>query len=81
MAGKWNVSGSDLILAGWQPERVLRAALAVAETLQLQGHNRNDILEKLDQVRKSPFDYENDPLYGTLAERLIQLEMRRARRR
>ena len=80
MSGKWNVSGSDLILAGWQPERILRAALAVAETLQLKGFNRNEILELLDQVRKTPFDFEDDPLYGTLAERLIQQEMRRLKR-
>lgn len=80
MSGKWNISGSDLIVEGWQPGPVMGAALAVAETLQLDGLDRNEIIERLDQVRLAPFDYENDPLYGTLAERLIQLEMRASAR-
>ncbi len=69
-----NVTGRDLIERGWQPGPVMGAALGVAETLELDGHRPAEILSRLNQVRQAPFDYQNDPLYGVLAQRLIDLE-------
>jgi len=69
------ITGRDLLEEGWQPGPVMGTALDVAESLERDGFGRADILSRLNQVRLAPFDYTADPLYGSLAERLISLEM------
>ena len=51
------------------------AALEVVETLERDTLDRTEILAQLNRVRQAPLQYEGDPLYGLLAQRLIQLEM------
>ncbi len=65
-----------MIAAGWQPGPVMGAALDVAEILlQDDALDQGEILARLNRVRQAPPDYQDDPLYGVLAERLIKLEM------
>ncbi|MCB0198062.1 MAG: RtcB family protein, partial [Anaerolineae bacterium] len=80
MTKKQKLSGTELINEGWSAGPVMGAALAVAETLQADGLAKEEVLERLNRVRESPFDYQNDPLFDTLAERLIQLEMQQKKR-
>jgi tRNA-splicing ligase RtcB len=68
------VTGRELIGSGWQPGPVMGAALDVATTLQADGFERAEIMDRLNQVRQTPSAYEDDELYGLLARRLIQLE-------
>ncbi len=74
MTKKQTISGRDLIAEGWQPGPVMGAALDVAETLLAGGVGRAEVLTRLDRVHQAPSDYQNDPLYGVLAERVIKLE-------
>ena len=74
MTREQKVSGRDLIAEGWQPGPVMGAALEVAETLERDAISPPEILSKLNRVRQSPQEFEDDPLYGTLAARLIKLE-------
>jgi len=74
MAEEQKVTGRDLIQEGWQPGPVMGEALAIAETLQNDGLERAEVLQRLNQVRQAPFDYKSDALYGVLAQRLIELE-------
>ena len=70
------ITGRDLIAEGWQPGPVMGAALDVAEILfQDDALDHAEILERLKRVKQSPLEYQADPLYGALAERLIKLEM------
>lgn len=72
------VTGRDLLDLGWQPGPVMGAALEVAQTLARDDAlERDEILARLEWVRQSPFDFEDDPLLGALAERLIALEVPR----
>lgn len=80
MTQKQKLSGTELINEGWPSGPVMGAALAAAETLQADGWDKDEVLERLKRVRESPFDYQNDPLFDTLAERLIQLEMQQQKR-
>lgn len=69
-----NISGRDLMMVGWHPGPVMGAALDVAEQLLADGLNKADTLEQLNRVRHAPHDYQDDALYGQLAQRLIELE-------
>ncbi len=69
------VTGRDLLDIGWHPGPVMGAALEVAETLRLDNVEREEILARLNRVRANPVDYQADPLYGGLAERVIKLEI------
>jgi tRNA-splicing ligase RtcB len=68
------LTGRDLLDAGWQPGPVMGAALEAAETLARDGVGQAEILVKLNRVRRDPFDFADDPLFGSLAQRLIALE-------
>jgi len=68
------LTGRDLLAEGWQPGPIMGAALAVAETLLADHVDRAEVLSRLNRVRLSPADYRNDPLFGLLAQRLIELE-------
>jgi tRNA-splicing ligase RtcB len=68
------ITGSELIAEGWQPGPVMGAALEAAETLLADNLDRAEVLARLDEVRTVPRDYRNDPLFGSLARRLIELE-------
>ena len=68
------MTGRDLLAEGWQPGPIMGAALAVAETLLADHLDRAEVLSRLNRVRLSPADYRNDPLFGSLAQRLIELE-------
>jgi tRNA-splicing ligase RtcB len=74
MAEKQKITGSELIAEGWQPGPTMGAALAAAEILLADNLERADVLARLNQVRLAPHDYRSDPLFGTLAQRLIELE-------
>ncbi len=70
------LTGRHLLDAGWQPGPVMGAALEVATTLQQgDGLTRDETLARLNRVRQSPASFVGDPLFGLLAERLIQLEL------
>jgi hypothetical protein len=70
------ITGRDLIAEGWQPGPVMGAALDVAEILfQDNALDRAEILDRLKRVKLSPLEYQADPLYGALAERLIKVKM------
>ncbi len=75
MSQEQKLTGRDLIAAGWQPGPVMGAALDVADILYVDKLDRKEILERLNRVRQAPTEYEADLLYGTLAERLIKLEI------
>ena len=75
MSKKALVTGRNLIESGWQPGPVMGAALEVAESLQAGGLDQAEILARLERVRQAPADYQEDILYGTLAGRLIALEL------
>ncbi|MEM7344681.1 MAG: RtcB family protein [Chloroflexota bacterium] len=68
------ITGRDLIEAGWQPGPVMGAALEIAEMLLANNIQAIDVIKQLGQIRQAPFDYQNDPQFGTLATRLIDLE-------
>lgn len=74
MNSKQRITGRDLIDEGWQPGPVMGAALDIAESLQADGLDHAEILARLNRIRQTPVDYKSDPLYGTLAARLIELE-------
>lgn len=80
MSKKQKLSGTELINDGWPAGPILGAALAVVENLQAAGLSREEALDKLNRVRQAPFDYQSDPLFDTLAERLIQLELQNQKR-
>ena len=80
MSKKQKLSGTELINDGWPVGPVLGAALAAVEALQAEGVDREEALARLNRVRESPFDYQSDPIFDTLAERLIQLEMKQQQR-
>ena len=69
------LTGRHLLDAGWQPGPAMGAALEAAEILQQTDKlEQAEVLARLKQVRQSPADFVDDPLFGLLAERLIQLE-------
>ena len=74
MNSSQTITGRNLIEAGWQPGPVMGAALNVAEILLGDNLEREEVLTRLDQVRRAPHDYKNEPLMATLAQRLIELE-------
>lgn len=74
MTQSQKITGRDLINQGWQPGPIMGAALDIAEILERDNLTQNEIFSRLNQVQLAPFDYQNDPLYGTLAERLVKLE-------
>nr|HMQ53822.1 hypothetical protein [Anaerolineae bacterium] len=80
MSKKQKLSGTELINDGWPAGPILGAALAVVENLQAAGLSREEALDKLNRVRQAPFDYQSDPVFDTLAERLIQLELQNQKR-
>ena len=80
MSKKQKLSGTELINDGWPVGPVLGAALAAVEALQAEGVDREEALARLNRVREAPFDYQSDPIFDTLAERLIQLEMKQQQR-
>jgi tRNA-splicing ligase RtcB len=74
MNSKQRITGRDLIDEGWQPGPVMGAALDIAESLQADGLDYAEILDRLNRVRQAPVDFESDPLYGTLAAYLVKLK-------
>ena len=68
MSKKQKLSGTELINDGWPVGPVLGAALAAVEALQAEGVDREEALARLNRVRESPFDYQSDPIFDTLAE-------------
>jgi tRNA-splicing ligase RtcB len=74
MTEKQTISGRELIAEGWQPGPVMGAALEIAETLLAGNQDRAEVLAQLNRVRLAPYDYHDDPLFGSLARRLIELE-------
>lgn len=74
MTDQPKISGRNLLDEGWQPGPAMGAALEVAEALLADGVDRAEVLTGLNKVRQSPSDYQIDPLYGPLAERLIALQ-------
>jgi len=73
MTDETKITGRDLLAEGWQPGPALGVALELAEKLAQDKLNYNEILSRLNQVRLTPADYQNDPLYGVLAKPFIQL--------
>jgi len=72
------ITGKDLLQAGWEPGPAMGTALDVAAGLLADQHSPAEVITRLNQVRQAPADYQNDPLYGTLAERLLKLAELRA---
>ena len=70
-------TGADLLQVGWEPGPALGAALDAGNSLLQAGHPPSEVLDKLQAVRRNPVDFEADPHFGTLAERLLKLQQLR----
>ncbi len=74
MMTEQKITGRNLLEQGWQPGPIMGIALEVAETLSQDNLSQAEILTRLNGVRQAPVNYENDPLYSTLAKQMMRFE-------
>ncbi len=72
------LTGKELLAEGWPPGPIMGAALEAAETLLADKLDRGEVLTRLNGVRLAPAQFRSDPLFGVLAQRLIELEQPKA---
>jgi tRNA-splicing ligase RtcB len=73
------MDGNDIIQLGYRPGRVIGLALKAAEIAQAQGASEDDVLSDLADVLAAPADYQDDPLYGKVADAVAAIERHRER--
>jgi tRNA-splicing ligase RtcB len=66
------ITGKILKQRGWPEGKVIGLAKTAAATLELQGSERDEILQRLDAVRAAPGDYLADPLLGDIARECLR---------
>jgi tRNA-splicing ligase RtcB len=66
------LTGKMLKARGWAEGKVIGTAKAVGETLQQRGLSRDEVLDRLDEVRENPPAFLGDKLFGALAEETLR---------
>jgi tRNA-splicing ligase RtcB len=66
------ITGKILKGRGWPEGKVIGLAKAAAMRLEMEGLERDTILDRLDAVREQPGDYLADPLFGDLARAALR---------
>ncbi len=68
------ITGKILKRRGWHEGKIIGLAKKVAAKLESQGLERDEILDRLDQVRDRPHDFMIDPLMTDLAKECLHRE-------
>jgi len=68
------ITGKILKRRGWHEGKIIGLAKKVAAKLESQGLERDEILDRLDQVRDRPHDFMIDPLMTDLAKECLRRE-------
>ncbi len=66
------ITGKVLQGRGWPEGKVIGLAKSVAMRLEMEGLERDAILDRLDAVREQPGEYLADPLFGDLAREAMR---------
>ena len=61
------ITGKILKLRGWPEGKIIGLAKAAALNMEASGHERDEILDRLDKVREAPGEYLTTPLFADLA--------------
>ncbi|MDX1522417.1 MAG: hypothetical protein R3264_12395, partial [Anaerolineae bacterium] len=74
MTAKPTITGKTLLDAGWKSGPILGTALGIAETLLRENMDAGEVMFRLDQVRRDPNQFKDDPLMGDLAHQIMNHE-------
>jgi tRNA-splicing ligase RtcB len=67
------INGDDLKALGWTPGPVFRPALRAAKRALRRGVAREEVLAALDQLRKKPKAWVEDPDFGACAQAMLEV--------
>ena len=68
------ITGKILKRRGWREGKIIGLAKKIAAQLESQGLERDEILDRLDQVKDRPHDFMIDPLMSALAKECLHRE-------